>query len=409
MQKVSIVSIGNELMSGRIVDSNAAYLSKKLLSIGVETLCTYTVGDDVDMIVETLGQACGHADVVLVTGGIGPTDDDLTRHALAAFMGVELEFYEDVYCEMKKFFERRNISMAETNRIQAYLPKGCKALANELGTAAGMMCEYEGKTFVCMPGVPGEMKKMFADSVLPMFGAGGAVIVSRRIHCFGTGESRIAEMIAGIMARWRNPLVNCTVSGGIITLEVSARANERKEAEKMAERDVRDLRRILGDLFFGMDGETLPQSVGKKLCARSQTIAVAESCTGGLLSKMLTDVAGASSYFRYGWVTYSNDAKVSELGVDSELIAAYGAVSEEVAMAMATGARQKGGADIGVSITGIAGPGGGTEQKPVGTVYISIDACDEGRTCNKYVFGGSRESVRIRAALTALDMLRCLT
>jgi len=260
-----------------------------------------------------------------------------------------------------------------------------------------------------MPGVPGEMKKMFADSVLPMFGAGGAVIVSRRIHCFGTGESRIAEMIAGIMARGRNPLVNCTVSGGIITLEVSARANERKEAEKMAERDVRDLRRILGDLFFGMDGETLPQSVGKKLCARSQTIAVAESCTGGLLSKMLTDVAGASSYFRYGWVTYSNDAKVSELGVDSELIAAYGAVSEEVAMAMATGARQKGGADIGVSITGIAGPGGGTEQKPVGTVYISIDACDEGRTCNKYVFGGSRESVRIRAALTALDMLRCLT
>jgi len=258
-----------------------------------------------------------------------------------------------------------------------------------------------------MPGVPREMKKMFVDSVLPMFDTGGrAAIVSRRLHCFGTGESRIAEMIGDIMARGRNPQVNCTVSGGIITLEVTAKADDRKDAEKMADKDVRDLRRILGDLFFGMDGETLSQSVGKKLCTRSKTIAVAESCTGGLLSKMLTDVAGASSYFRYGWVTYSNDAKVSELAVASELIADCGAVSEEVAMAMASGARHKGGADIGVGITGIAGPGGGSEQKPVGLVYISIDAGGNGRTCNRYIFGGLREDVRIRAALTALDMVR---
>ncbi len=408
MQKVSIVSIGNELLSGRIVDTNAAYLSSRLLSIGIETVCTYSVGDDVDMIVEMLGQASSHADTVLITGGIGPTDDDLTRHALAAFMGVELQFHEDVYRHMEDFFERRNISMAETNRIQAYLPKGTKAISNELGTAAGIMCEYEGNTFVCMPGVPGEMKKMFEDSIVSMFGDGDVAIVSRRLHCFGTGESRIAEMIGDVMKRGRNPLVNCTASGGIITLEVVAKAQERQEAEKMANKDVQDLRRILGDLFFGADGETMAQSVAKKLCARSKTIAVAESCTGGLLSKMLTDVAGASEYFRYGWVTYSNDAKVSELGVDKGIIDSYGAVSEEVAVAMAAGARAKADADIGVGITGIAGPAGGNEQKSVGLVYIGIDAGAEGRTCNKYTFAGLREDVRLRAALTALNILRLI-
>lgn len=324
METASIISIGNELMSGRIVDSNSAFLSSKLLSVGIETVCTYTVGDNVDMIVEMLGQASSHADVVLTTGGIGPTDDDLTRYGLAAFMGVELEFREDVFREMEQFFARRNISMAETNRIQAYLPAGTKALSNELGTAAGMMCEYEGTTFVCLPGVPSEMKKMFADSVFPMFGDNGVSVVSRRIHCFGTGESRIAEMIGDVMARGRNPLVNCTVRGGIITLEVVAKADDRQEAEKMAADSVRQLREVLGGLVFGMDGETMAEAVGKKLSACSKTIAVAESCTGGLISKMLTDVPGASGYFRYGWVTYSNEAKVSELGVEKEQIESYG-------------------------------------------------------------------------------------
>lgn len=407
MQKVSIISIGDELLSGRIVDSNAAYLSSKLLSVGVETVCTYTVGDDVDMIVEMLGQASSHGDVVLITGGLGPTDDDITRHAMAAFIGVELEFYEDVYSQMQEFFARRDLTMAQTNRIQAYLPKGAKPLTNELGTAAGIMCQYEGTVFVFMPGVPTEMKQMFADSVFPMFGDGDMAIVSRRLHCFGTGESRIAEMVGDIMERGRNPRVNCTVSGGIVTLEVSARAERRQDAEKMAAADVEKLYAILADVVFGTDGETMAQALGKKLIAASKTIAVAESCTGGLLAKLLTDVAGASSYFTHGWVTYSNDAKVSELGIDRGIIDAYGAVSEQVAMAMATAARTRSGADIGVGITGIAGPGGGSEQKPVGLVYISVDI-DGQRSGNRYVFGTLRPHVRLRAVLTSLNTVRLL-
>jgi nicotinamide-nucleotide amidase len=322
-------------------------------------------------------------------------------------MGVELEFYEDVYRQMEEFFARRDLSMAETNRIQAYLPKGAKAMANELGTAAGIMCQYEGTVFVSMPGVPTEMKQMFADSVFPMFGDGDMAIVSRRLHCFGTGESRIAEMLGDTMERGRNPLVNCTVSGGIITLEVSARAQNRLDAEKMAAADVEKLYAILADVVFGTDGESMAQAVGKKLIAASKTIAVAESCTGGLLAKMLTDVAGASSYFTHGWVTYSNDAKVSELGVDRALIDAYGAVSGQVAMAMATAAKARSGADIGVGITGIAGPGGGSEQKPVGLVYISVDI-DGQRTDNRYLFGSLRAHVRLRAALASLNMVRIL-
>lgn len=407
MQKVSIISIGDELLSGRIVDSNAAYLSSKLLSVGVETVCTYTVGDDVDMIVEMLGQASSHGDVVLITGGLGPTDDDITRHAMAAFIGVELEFYEDVYSQMQEFFARRDLTMAQTNRIQAYLPKGAKPLTNELGTAAGIMCQYEGTVFVFMPGVPTEMKQMFADSVFPMFGDGDMAIVSRRLHCFGTGESRIAEMVGDIMERGRNPRVNCTVSGGIVTLEVSARAERRQDAEKMAAADVEKLYAILADVVFGTDGETMAQALGKKLITASKTIAVAESCTGGLLAKLLTDVAGASSYFTHGWVTYSNDAKVSELGIDRGIIDAYGAVSEQVAMAMATAARTRSGADIGVGITGIAGPGGGSEQKPVGLVYISVDI-DGQRSGNRYVFGTLRPHVRLRAVLTSLNTVRLL-
>ena len=407
MQKVTIISIGNELLSGRILDSNAAYLSSKLLSVGVETVCTYTVGDDVDMIVEMLAQARRHADVVLITGGLGPTDDDITRHAMAAFMGVELEFYEDVYRKMEEFFDRRDLSMAETNRIQAYLPKGARALDNEVGTAAGIMCESEGTVFVSMPGVPAEMKQMFADSVFGMFGDGSMAIVSRRLHCFGTGESRIAEMVGDMMVRGRNPLVNCTVSGGIITLEVSARARNRKDAEEMADADVKKLCGILGELVFGTDGETMAQAVGKKLIAASKTIAVAESCTGGLLAKLLTDISGASSYFTHGWVTYSNDAKVSELSIDRGLIDDYGAVSEQVAMAMATAARMKSGANIGIGITGIAGPGGGSEQKPVGLVYIGVDIEGQ-RTGNRYIFGRLRAHVRLRAALTSLNVVRLL-
>ena len=407
MKKASVISVGNELLNGQTADTNTVYLSEKLLGMGIPTVSGYTVGDDVDLIVVALGRASSESDIVLVTGGLGPTDDDLTREALARFMGAELEYREELMDLISDFFSRRNIKMSEKNRCQAYLPVGTKALVNNVGTAPGIMAEYEGKLFVCLPGVPIEMKRMFEESVageLAGFG-GGQVVLTKRLKCFGTGESTIAQMLGDLMERGRNPLINCTVSGGVITLHVVATAAEKGAAEKMADKEITGICEILGDFVYGRDDESLGEVVGGKLRGENKTIATAESCTGGLLGKLLTDVAGSREYFLCGGVTYSNSTKISELGVERGVIEKCGAVSGEVAGAMARGCRLRSGADFGIGITGIAGPGGGSEEKPVGLVYIAVDF---GRRVEvkRYVFSHSRGHIRLRAALTALNMLR---
>jgi len=305
MKKASIISVGNELLNGRTVDTNTVYLSGKLLSMGIPTVKSYTVGDDIDLIVEVLGQASKGADIIIVTGGLGPTDDDLTRAGLARFMGAELEYRAELMNLISDFFVRRDLSMSEKNRIQAYLPLGAKALVNNVGTAPGIMAEHEGKLFFCLPGVPIEMERMFEESAadkLTELGE-GQVVVTRRVKCFGTGESTIAQMLGNLMERGRNPLINCTVSGGVITLHVVATAAEKSVAEAMVETKVTGICEILGDFVYSRDDETLGEVVGRKLRERGKKIAVAESCTGGLLSKLLTDVAGSSDYFICGWIT----------------------------------------------------------------------------------------------------------
>lgn len=403
--KAAIISIGNELLSGLTVDTNAAFLSERLMSIGVPTVCGYTVGDDVELIVEAIGSAATHADVILITGGLGPTDDDLTRTAVASFLGVELVLDDGLLREIAAFFKTRGYHMADKNRVQAYLPKGSGAIKNENGTAPGIMAKYQDKTIVCMPGVPYEMKKMFDDSVLQIFDGAEKIVISRKLRCFGAGESTVAENLGDLMERGRNPLINCTVDGSVITLHIVATAGNAEAARSMIAEDETRLRGILGPIIYGTESETLAGAVGKILASKKKTIAVAESCTGGLIAKMLTDNPGSSDYFSYGWVTYCNEAKVSELGVDGDIIASHGAVSEAVAAEMAAGARKKAGSDIGIGITGIAGPGGGSEQKPVGLVYICIDIGGES-VVKRYVFPHGREKVRLRAALTALDILR---
>ena len=295
--------------------------------------------------------------------------------------------------------------MVDKNRVQAYLPKGAGALTNEVGTAPGIMVKYQGKTIVCMPGVPYEMKKMFDDSVLPIFDGAEKVVVSKKLRCFGAGESTVAENLGDLMERGRNPLINCTVDESVITLHIVATATSRKEAKSMIAEDESCIRGILGPIIYGSDNETLSTAVGKLLIEKKKTVAVAESCTGGLVAKMLTDTSGCSEYFTYGWVTYSNEAKASQLGVDSDLINQHGAVSECIAAKMAAGARKKAGSNVGIGITGIAGPTGSTEHKPLGLVYIGIDI-DGKSVVRKYVFPHNREKVRLRAALTALDLLR---
>lgn len=407
MKNASIVSIGNELLAGQTVDTNAGHLSAELLSIGVPVVSFYSVGDEIERIVRALELASADADVVIVTGGLGPTDDDLTRQAFAEFLGVELELQSELLENMREYFARRNYQMAAKNEIQAYLPAGTKALANNRGTAPGIWAESDGKLFFAMPGVPSEMKQMFAESVLPELRqfAGDQAVVVRKLRCFGAGESTIAQQLGTIMHRGRNPLINCTVDSSIITLHIVATAQNTETAERMALKDEESLRNTLGEVVYGSAEQTLGQVVGEKLARQGKTVAVAESCTGGLLAKLLTDTPGASEYFTHGWVTYSNRAKSDELGVPAELIEEHGAVSEQVAEAMARGARKRAGTDFAIGITGIAGPGGGSEQKPSGLVYVSVDS-EQGCETKRCLFTHNRRVVRLRAAQTALNMLR---
>jgi nicotinamide-nucleotide amidase len=407
MRKASTLSIGNELLSGQTVDTNASYLSGRLLSIGIPVVSSYTVGDDIDSIVQMLSLASGDADLVLVTGGLGPTDDDLTRQAFAKFLGSELQLQSELLEKIQNIFAHRKRPMPQKNKIQAYIPAGAKAIENNLGTAPGIRAESKGRLFFAMPGVPLEMKQMFEESVfaeLRRF-AGKQVVVVLKLKCFGAGESVIAEKLGDLMQRGRNPLINCTVEYGVITLTIIATAEDKDKAQQMAEKDEKKLRNTLGGLIYGTGEQTLAEVVGAKLAQQKKTIAIAESCTGGTLAKLLTDIPGASRYFTYGWVTYSDIAKISELGIKADLIEKHGAVSSKIAEAMARGARKRAGTDFAIGITGIAGPSGGSKEKPVGLVYISLDS-DSGCETKRFIFAYDRDFIRLQAAQTALNMLR---
>ncbi len=407
VKQASIISIGNEVLSGHTVDTNAAYIARQLRWIGIPTVSVYTVPDLQPAIVRALKLAAEEADVVIATGGLGPTDDDLTREGFAEFLGTELELREDLLVRLNEWFQRRGVPMVPKNKVQVRLPKGADVVPNDWGTAPGILAEKDGKVFFALPGVPREMERMLAASVLPRVQvlAHSQVVVVKRLQCFGAGESTIAEMIGDAMARDRNPLVNCTAHMGIITLEMVATAQNTAQAETMIEAQEASLRAVLGPLVYGVGEQTLAEVVGMRLAERGKTLAVAESCTGGWLAKLITDVPGASRYFTRGWVTYSNQAKVAELDVPASLIEKHGAVSQPVAEAMAQGARSQAAADYGVGITGIAGPDGGTEAKPVGLVYISVDLEGQVHTVRE-VFPWERSFVRLRAAQTALDILR---
>jgi nicotinamide-nucleotide amidase len=407
MKKASIISIGNELLTGQTAGTNAAYLGEKLFSIGIPVVSAYTIGDDADSIVRAFNLAASDADIILATGGLGPTDDDLTRQAMAKFLKVKLQLQDELLQKIQNFFTKRNRQMPEKCKTQAYIPAGAKALANNLGTAPGITAEVNGKLFVALPGVPSEMKQMFEESVLPKLKklTTAQAVVIRKLKCFGTGESNIAELIGPAMQRDRNPLINCTAHCGVITLTIIATTKDDAQAQQMAEKDEKSLRDKLGELIYGTGEQTLAEVVGEQLAQQKKTLAVAESCTGGTLAKLITDIPGASRYFTYGWVTYSNTAKTTELGISDDLIEKYGAVSEQVAEAMARCARKKAATDFALAITGIAGPTGATKQKPVGLVHISVDSVN-GTETKRIIFSQDRGLIRLQAAQTALNMLR---
>ena len=428
-----ILSVGDELVLGQTVDTNSAWLSAQLASVGFGVVAHLTVADDQPAIERAICRSAAACDVLLVSGGLGPTEDDLTRQALARVMNQPLEVNPQWLAELARFFAARGRPMPASNRIQAMIPRGAAMIFNTAGTAAGIHADLRRLPLIhqrnaerglhathkpdydphcqvyVMPGVPREMKIMFERDVLPHVrsASGGAVILSRTLHTFGLGESAIGERLGALMHRGRNPSVGTTISGGVVSLRVNARFPGAAEAEEQLNHTVDACRAVLGSLIFGQDQQTLAELVGTMLKSApgAPTVATAESCTGGLLGKMLTDMPGSSAYYAFGWVTYANRAKEEQLGVPSELLQQHGAVSEPVVIAMANGARHRSGSTFALSISGIAGPDGGTPAKPVGTVCIAL-AHPEGCSARTFVFAGDREMVRDRSAKMALTLLR---
>jgi nicotinamide-nucleotide amidase len=400
-----ILSVGEELTSGQAVDTNSAYLAARLARRGIRTVEHATVPDDRAAIAGGIRRSAAGAEVVLVTGGLGPTEDDLTRQALADVLGTELVLDEKCLAELEEFFRARGRRMVASNRIQAMVPRGAEALPNRMGTAPGLAAHVGGAAVYVMPGVPSEMEVMFQEVILPRLPAGEGAIALRTVRCFGTGESDVGMKIADLMRRDANPLVGTTVAAGMISVRVQAHAASEAQAVALADRTALEVRRRLGELVVGQDDETMASALGAFLRERRQTLATAESCTGGWIGALITAVPGASDYYRGGVAAYSNDVKRELLSVPQDLLAAHGAVSEPVARAMAEGCRRRFGTDWAISVTGIAGPTGGSAQKPVGLVYIGL-AGPDGTEVQRSVFPGTREVVRLRASLAAMNMLR---
>lgn len=402
-----ILAVGTELVTGQTLDTNSKAIATALIGQGLRVRAFHVIGDSREEIAGEIKRAAGMAEVVIVTGGLGPTADDLTRAALADAMGVELAEDAASLQAIEAFFERRGWPMNPTNRCQAQLPVGATMIPNPVGTAPGIdACVGDARVFV-LPGVPREMHRMLAEHVLPATGpmGGGQAVVIRRVHAFGAGESDIGARLEDLMARDANPLVGTTASGGQIGVRIIATAEGRDLAETMAAESVAEVRRRLGDLAFGVDDDTLAGVVGRLLIERSATLAGAESCTGGLVGQLITAEAGASEYFLGSIVCYANEIKQAILGVSEALLVEHGAVSEPVACAMAEAAADRLGADYAFAITGIAGPTGGSEDKPVGTVFVALAGPQETEVLRR-VYPGDRDMVRLRSALTALNMLR---
>lgn len=406
--KCEILSIGSELTSGVNLDTNARWLSQRLSEIGLEVTHHTTIGDDLQTNIDAFQTAIRRADLVIATGGLGPTKDDLTREALARLAGVDLVLDEPSLAHIQNLFQSRKRQMPDSNRVQALVPQGATPIENPNGTAPGIWMEVDKRIIVCMPGVPREMYAMFTDSVIPRLRERCGVtkcIVHRSLRCFGAGESQIEEMLGDLTRRGRQPEVGITASSATISLRITAMAGSVEEAHAAIEPDARYIYEKLGSLVFGENDDELHTVVARLLLEKKQTLSTAESCTGGLVAYQLTEVPGISQSFLGGVVSYSNEAKIDLLGVPPELIEQHGAVSAEVAEAMAAGCRKRFASDLAVAVTGIAGPSGGTPEKPVGLVYVSLAHADGFKTV-RFQWGKDRQFTRICSAKMALNLVR---
>lgn len=401
-----LISVGTELLLGNIVNTDAQYLSRRLADLGINVYRHTVVGDNSDRFNMALKEALERCELVITTGGLGPTQDDLTKEAVASYFNKELVLHEESMASIEKYFINRKKELNEGNKKQAYFPKGSIVLKNNCGTAPGCIVEGESKRVILLPGPPKEMKEMFESSVVPyLMNFQDAVLVSKTLRIFGIGESLVAENIKEIIDNQVNPTVAPYAKDYEVTLRITAKAKDQSEGQSLIEPVENSIREILGDSVYGTDETSLPKVVLALLERKYLTLSVAESCTGGLISSLLVSCSGASRSFIEGAVTYSNRSKIKRLGVKAITLERHGAVSREVAAEMAEGIAKISGTDIGISTTGIAGPDGGSEEKPVGLVYVGIFI--DGRTrVTRLNLTGDREKIRSRAAMYALDILR---
>jgi nicotinamide-nucleotide amidase len=402
-----IIAVGSELLTPERLDTNSLFLTGELNSLGIEVVAKMVVGDDVERLAEAVRGALARSEILILTGGLGPTEDDVTRQAAAAALGRDLIFQPEICEAIERRFARMNRKMAEVNRRQAYVILGAEVLANDNGTAPGLWVEDRGRVVVLLPGPPPELQPMFVEQCMPRLErmAPPQAIRTRFYRVAGMGESDLDQLIAPVYKQYANPATTILAAPGDIQIHLRARCADEGEAEALlAELGVR-IESLLGDRIYSHTGEPLEAVVGRLLRGAAATLSVAESCTGGLLAERITSVPGCSDYFVGGFISYANRMKTDLLGVDARLIEEHGAVSEAVAEAMACGARLRAGSTYALSITGVAGPGGGSEAKPVGTVVIGL-AAPTGCQTRRVRFLGDRGRVRVLAAQSALDLLR---
>lgn len=406
--KVEIITIGDEILIGQIVDTNSAWMAQELNDIGAKVERIVTISDRVDEIIFALTEAEKRSDIVLITGGLGPTKDDVTKKALAQYFNCDFTFYPEIEQHIAKLFARFGKEMSPLNSLQAELPSACEPLQNNQGTAPGMWFERNETIFVSMPGVPYEMKGLMREHVFPRVKANFNLptILHKTVLTMGMGESWLSERISN----WEDNLPSeiklaYLPSPGRVRLRLSAFGENEIELGSILQTEVDKLTALIPDLVYGYDGDTIESVVGNLLRNQGKTVSTAESCTGGLIAHKLTSISGSSDYFLGSIVSYANEVKTESLGVSKSSLTEFGAVSEQVVTQMAEGVRQRMKTDYSIAISGIAGPTGGTEEKPVGTVWIAI-ASFNGVQTQKFLFGQNRQRNIEISTNTALNFLR---
>ncbi len=402
-----IVAVGSEMLTPQRVDTNSLYLTAELNNLGVEVVTKYVIGDHLERLRDAVRHAIAKSEILVISGGLGPTEDDLTREAVAHALDRKLIFNEEISAALEQRFARLNRKMAEVNKRQAFLIEGATILPNDRGTAPGQWVEESGAVVMLLPGPPHELKAMFERQCLPRLARLVPQLVIRTIclRVAGMGESDLDQLIAPVYKKYENPVTTILAAAGDIQIHLRARCTTEAEANALLAEVAGPVELLLGDRVYSRNGDPLETVAGDLLRSNHATVSVAESCTGGMLGERFTSVAGSSAYFVGGFITYTNEMKIEMLGVTPELLAEHGAVSKPVAEAMALGARRRTGSTYALAITGVAGPAGGGESVPVGTTFIAI-ADSEGTQVLQRQFLGDRTRIRNFASQLALDLLR---